>query len=51
MASNYPTVVPIVNRESCKDMLAEKATFTPSHQPGHVKFEDTVQEGLTPTPH
>ena len=31
-------------------MLAEKVTFTPSHQPKHVKFVDTVQGRITSTP-
>ena len=51
MASNSLTVTPVVNRELFKDMLAEEASFTPSHQPRHVKFADTVQELLTSTPH
>ena len=32
-------------------MLAKEATFTPSHQPKHVKFTDTVQESSTSTQH
>ena len=47
VASNSPTVVPIVNRESFEDMLAEEMTFTPSHQPRHVKFADILQGRLS----
>ena len=43
MASNVPTVVPIVSRESFEDMLAEEVTFTACHHPKHVKFTDMVQ--------
>ena len=50
MASNSPTVTPVVNTESFEDMLAEEANFTQSHQPRDVKFKDTVQGGLTSTP-
>ena len=42
VASDSLSVAPTVNRESYEDILAEEATFTPSHQPRHVKFTDTV---------
>ena len=32
-------------------MLAEKANFTPSHQPKHVRFVDTMKGGLSSTQH
>ena len=32
-------------------MLAEKANYTPGHQPRHVKFADIMERGLTSTPH
>ena len=51
MASNSPVIFPIVNRKLFEDMLAEEVTFTPSHQPRHEKFTDTVQRGLTSIPH
>ena len=38
-------------RASFEDIPAEEANFTPSHQPRHVKFVDTMQGGLTSTPH
>ena len=43
--------IPIVNRPSYEDMLDEEANFTPSHQPRCDKFVDSVQGGLTSTPH
>ena len=30
--------------------MAEELNFTPSHQPRHAKFVDTMQGGLTSTP-
>ena len=44
------SIAPTVNRGSYEDMLAEVATFTPSHLPRHVKFVDTVQGGPTSSP-
>ena len=37
----------IINKTSFKDMLANEASFTPSHQPRHVKFADLMKRGLT----
>ena len=42
---------PMINRASFEDMLAEEANFTPSYQPRHVKFADTMKGGLSSTPH
>ena len=50
VASNSPSVAPIVNRGLFGDMLAEEVTFTPSHQPRCVKSVDTVQGGLISIP-
>ena len=41
---------PIINKASLEDMLAEKANYTPNHQPRHVKFSDMVEGRLTSTP-
>ena len=51
MASYSPVTAPIVNKTSFKDMLAEEANFTPSHQPRYAKFADTIEGGLTSNPH
>ena len=51
VASYSPTVAPMLNKDSFEDMLAKEANFTPSHQPRHGTFADTVQGGLTSTPH
>ena len=32
-------------------MLAEEASYTPGHQPRHVRFVNTMKGGLTSTPH
>ena len=45
-----PSVAPVVKMGSLKDMLVEETTFTPSHQPWHIKFADTFQDGLTSAP-
>ena len=42
--------VPMVSKTSFKDMLAEEAYFTPSCQPKHVTFRDTIR-GVLPHPH
>ena len=50
VASHSMTMaIPIINKISFEDMLAEEANFTPSHQPRHVKFADTMQGSLTST--
>ena len=52
MASHSATMAtPIINRASFEGMLAEGTNFTPSHQPRHVKFADTMKMGLTSSPH
>ena len=44
--------VPVVNKNSFEDMLAEEANFTPSSQPKHVTFMNTMGGGVTSsTPH
>ena len=46
------TSTPMVNKNSFEDMLAEEANFTPSFQPKHVTFMDTMGGGVTSsTPH
>ena len=35
VASHSPAMIPIVNKVSFKDMLAEEVNFTPSPQPRH----------------
>ena len=50
VASDSLLVAPTVNSRSFEDMMAEETTFTPSHQPRHVTFVDTVQGGLSSTP-
>ena len=50
VASHSTTMAtPVINKTSFKDMLAEEANFTPSHQPRCVKFADMMQGSLTST--
>ena len=51
VASYSLTVTSLINWASFEDMLAEEADFTPSDQLRCVKFTDTLEGGLTSTPH
>ena len=39
--------VPVVNKNSFEDMLAEEVNFTPGHQPKHVTFLEMMGGGVT----
>ena len=51
MASHSLPAIPVINKASFEDMLAEEANFTPNLQPRHVQFMYTLEGGLTPTLH
>ena len=52
VASHSTTMTtPMTNRASFEDMLVEEANFTPSHQPRHVKYVDTMKGAFTSNPH
>ena len=50
MASHSTIVTPMIIKASFKDILAEEANFTPSHQSRYVKFVNMIDWGLTSTP-
>ena len=40
---NTMIATPVTNKASFEDMLAERANYTPSHQPRYVTFADTIE--------